>query len=101
MNNEFFIKDCYGTFAQNKIQEIIQRLDNKESLNDDEKKAIKLTIEEIGEPLLKNKLEEVYIEKLNKDNDISYKEIKLINRLKDVYRDLNNKDIIEKIKILL
>ena len=101
MNNEFFIKDCYGTFAQNKIQEIIERLNNEERLNDDERKTIKLIVGEIGEPLLKNKLEEVFMEKLNKDNDISYEEIKLIKKFKDIYGDLNNKDVIKKIKILL
>lgn len=101
MNNEFFIQDCYGTFAQNKIQGIIKRLNEKEELNDEEKKTMKLTIDEIGEPLLKNKLDEMYMCKLKIGNDVGVEEIKLINRVKAVYGDLNNKDLLEKLKRLL
>lgn len=101
MNNEFFIKDCYGEFAQNKVQEIIKRLNSDDELNDDEKVTIKLTIDEIGEPLLKNKLIASYMGRIKNESDISYEELTLVNKLKDIYGDLNNVDIVEKIRLLL
>ncbi|APF23553.1 AAA family ATPase [Clostridium butyricum] len=101
MNNEFFIEDCYGAFAQNKIQRIIERLNNVEDLSDVEKKSMEFIIQEIGEPILRNKLNEIYMHKLLKDTNIGDEEIKLISKVKSVYKNLNNKDIIEKLKMLL
>lgn len=101
MNNEFFIHDCYGAFAQNKIQNVIKRLNSEKELTDDEKETIRLIIEEVGEPLLKNKLNEKYNDKLIGENSDNFEERRLINKLKEIYGNLDDKELIERLKTIL
>ena len=102
MNNEFFIKDCYGAFAQKKIQEVIKKLNSNEILTDVEKETIRLIIEEVGEPLLKNKLNEKYINKLLLEEDsVNLEEVRLIKKLKDIYVNLDEDELMERLKTIL
>lgn len=102
MNHEFFIHDCYGAFAQNKIQSVINKLNSEKALTDGEKETIRFIIEEVGEPLLKNKLNEKYIEKLLQEEDsVNFEEIRLIKKLKDIYVNLDEEELMERLKTIL
>lgn len=101
MNNEFFIRDSYGAFAQNKINEIIKLCDEKEKLTENDKKKIKYVIEEVGEPILKKKLEEKFIEKLKKDSDIKAEERFLLEKIKQMYGNITQEDFLDRMKNLL
>ncbi|MFF2091289.1 AAA family ATPase [Paenibacillus sp. NPDC058174] len=101
MNNEFFIKDCYGTFAQNKIEQIIKLCDKKQRLSKDEKKKIKYVIEEIGEPILRKKLEDKFMQKLKDDSDIQDEEVGLLSKIEQLYGGLTQRQIVDKIRKIL
>ncbi|APB72489.1 AAA family ATPase [Paenibacillus polymyxa] len=101
MNNEFFIKDCYGAFAQNKINQIIKLCNKEERLSKGEKKKIRYVIEEIGEPILRKKLEEKFMQKLKDDSDIQAEEVGLLSKIEQLYEGLTQNQIVDKIRKIL
>ncbi|WP_420490691.1 AAA family ATPase [Neobacillus drentensis] len=101
MNNEFFIKDCYGVFAQRKIKEIIDRSNVDSPMDVMEKRRIKLILNEIGEPILRKKLEERFIRKFNSVSDVLAEELELVNNIRQFYSNLTHEQVIGKLKNLL
>lgn len=101
MTNEFFIRDCYGEFALNKIEYVIKKLNQETKFGDNDKKNIRLIIEEIGEPILRNKLLEMYNVKIKGSEEERDEKLKLINALKNVYGDLDERKLLEKVNSIL
>ena len=82
LDNDFFLKDGFmGEFAKTKILNLSDYLSNKENSDDtwDKEKAKKI-IDLIGEPLLKNTLQELYYTKFSSDIDL---EIERLIKLRD------------------
>jgi len=79
LKNNFYIDSAMGTFARNKINKAIEFL-NRENVQEIDKGCVQYLISIIGEPIVKNKLEQMYYERFpeeipNKDEEIaSYKE---------------------------
>lgn len=95
-SNSFFVDDFMGKFAQNKINEVIKIIDEykkKKEKNPDEfmpnEKALDnlKIVKSIGEPLLRNKLEDE-IKSLVKD-DI----MEIVNNLKDMKNEEIEKEL--------
>ncbi len=63
LSNKFFMNSTMGEFARGKIDHVIKTLNNKSNseLTVEEKKQAKEIIDIVGEPLLKNKLNEMYL----------------------------------------
>ncbi len=80
--DSFFMNEGYmGEFAKERIQETIKTLNsNKINFTPSEKKNLKLMIDQIGEPLLRNTLNEMYYLKFDTDLD---NEIKRLTELKN------------------
>jgi len=76
-----------GTFAKDKIQNIINFLNDKKS--NLEKKDIYPTIELIGEPFLKQKLKEQYFTKYQNERDID-NEINILTKKLEELNDVKN-----------
>lgn len=72
--DSFFLSDegTMGAFAEDKINKIIDILMNKEDVNDEDNSILN-TIKIIGDELIRNKLLEVYNQKVNREVPI-YKE---------------------------
>lgn len=66
MANEFFIDDCYGALAQSKIQKIIQQITAENEIAKEDEKNIEIILSEIGEPIVRKKLEEMFYKKIGK-----------------------------------
>lgn len=59
--DSFFLKNGFtGSFARQKINHIIEDLNNPDLLAEERKNEIKIIIQMIGEPLLKNKLADMF-----------------------------------------
>lgn len=101
MNNEFFIEDCYGAFAQRKIKEIIDKCNVDSSIDVMEKRRIKWVLNEIGEPILRKKLAERFVQKFNSVSDVHAEELELVNNIKLLYSNLTHEQVIGKLKNLL
>nr|WP_315154426.1 hypothetical protein [uncultured Flavobacterium sp.] len=81
--DSFFMKDGYmGEFAKEKIKNVIKILnsDKKTKISEQEKKDLKLFINQIGEPILRNTLVEMYYSKFETDLD---NEIKRLTKLQN------------------
>ncbi|PFC37726.1 AAA family ATPase [Bacillus cereus] len=104
--NNFFMNSTLGEFSEKKIKAIIKDLkaplegEQRKTRQEEAKKyfspeEIKTTIQTIGEPIIKNKLEAMYSEKYGKD----IREIE-IKRLISEFQE-SEKDIPDKINSLL
>jgi predicted ATP-dependent endonuclease of OLD family len=98
LRNSFFMDNTIGKFAYRKINEVIdwlkrvekQKNNNCYKTNEEDENRIKCIIDNVGEPLIKNKLEKMYfnnfLEILNKENQIiEYKKyiLNLQNQIKN------------------
>jgi energy-coupling factor transporter ATP-binding protein EcfA2 len=101
MSNEFFIENCYGAFAQRKIEGIIIRCTEERRIDELEKRRIRLAIDEVGEPILRKKLEEKFIQKLRNDSNVREEELELIRKIKHLYEDLTHEQVMDKLKNIL
>ncbi|MES5924848.1 AAA family ATPase [Bacillus cereus group sp. MG9] len=101
MNNEFFLEDCYGAFAQRKIKGIIDECNVDYSIDVTEKRRIKLILNEIGEPILRKKLEEKFIQRFNSVSDVHAEELELVKNIKLLYSNLTHEQVVGKLKNLL
>ena len=68
MANEFFIHDCYGALAQSKIQEVIQMITSESKIEEKDEKYIEMLLAEIGEPIVRKKLQEMFYKKIGKES---------------------------------
>lgn len=66
MANEFFIDDCYGALAQSKIQEVIQIITSEAEMSKKDEENIEMILSEIGEPIIRKKLQEMFYKKIGK-----------------------------------
>lgn len=64
--NSFFLKSSLGEFAQNKIKKTIDDLNGEDFLPAERIAEIEYIISSIGEPLIKDKLESMYLKKIGK-----------------------------------
>ena len=87
--DSFFLKDGYtGTFAVNKINKIIEELNDPQPISAERKEELRKTIQLIGEPILKNKLSEMFYEKERLFNNYEQR----LSRLeKQIFKDDQNK----------
>ena len=87
LTDSFFMEDgLMGEFAKKKIQEIIDYLNDKKTLDEifTKKEHIKQVIEAIGEPFLKEKLLKMYDKKFPKTKEEKIAELeKQIERIKN------------------
>ncbi|WP_371540830.1 AAA family ATPase [Flavobacterium sp. Arc3] len=66
LSDSFFIKDgLIGDFAALKINSLIKDLINKVDINKIDRESIRLLIHQIGEPIIKHKLMQMYNERFN------------------------------------
>lgn len=56
LSDNFFMESTFGEFSRNKIKEVIKLLNGKRELSEKESSEIKFIIENIEEPLIKNRL---------------------------------------------
>ena len=92
LSDGFFMSDgLMGEFAKSKISEILDFFNDKEKLKTIEEKQIKPIIESIGEDFLRNKLLNLYRNKLTKDEKEKEKLIlkNRIDELQKQYDELN------------
>lgn len=87
LKNSFFLDSFIGDFAKEKINNVIELLNSNKEFTDDERREIKIIIDYIGEPVLRNKLLEMYKQKSKADepNEI----YKLKNELAELKRQIN------------
>ena len=87
LSDSFFMEDgLMGEFANKKIQEIMDYLNDKKTIDEISTKIeqIKKVIESIGEPFLKEKLSEMYFDKFDTKKQDRIKELKAeLQRLED------------------
>jgi predicted ATP-dependent endonuclease of OLD family len=68
LSDSFFVKDgLIGDFAVLKINEIIHKLINRLELSYDERENMRKLIHQIGEPVVKHKLMQIYDDRYNMD----------------------------------
>lgn len=90
-SNSFFLKSTLGEFSYNKIARIIEVLQDRNiKLSEFEQEKISYIIKLIGEPILKNKLQQLYDEKIylqdsniDKEIDILKEKIKRLEKKKN------------------
>jgi len=82
-SSSFFMSATIGEYAKTKIEAVINSLTQNEILKEEDKKHIQDVISVIGEPLLRNKLIEMYNNK-----DPEYKKKVLEKRLKEIQSQL-------------
>ena len=88
-SDSFFLQDgTIGEFARKKIYEAIDIL-RKDSLSTTDKNNVKRLINIVGEPLIKNRLMDMYNEKVGKESP-EEKVARLERELQDAKNDLNN-----------
>ena len=104
LRNSFFMDNTIGKFAYRKINEVIcwikmveeQQNNNCYKVNEENENRIKCIIDNIGEPLIKNKLEKMYFnnfpERLNTDNQI----IRCKNCIVDLQNQIKNGVLLDK-----
>jgi len=77
-SESFFIKNgLIGKFAQTKIQKIVDSINKTNQKNQSEIERIKLLINRVGEPFLRNKLMAMFYEKFQKQSRIDELESEL------------------------
>ncbi len=78
-SDSFFVNNFMGAFAQNKINEVIKIIEKNEKISDKKASNLLKIIKNIGEPLLRNKLEDEIKSLSEIKNDISV----IADKLKD------------------
>lgn len=98
LKHSFFMDDTIGEFAKEKIKAVTKDLINK-SVEDiekegDRKKEIEFIIDNVGEPIIQRKLQELYNKKFNRDKKSYEDEIaELKDKLSKAEKSPNSEDI--------
>ncbi|WP_312202511.1 AAA family ATPase [Anaerospora hongkongensis] len=94
MSDSFFVRDYWGEYAKELLQEIIDVLqpEYNEKISEKTQKKIIYMIRQIGEPLLRDKLMEMYRKKYY-SADIEKRE--MVRRMKALYEEFDSKAIHE------
>jgi len=83
----FFMNDFIGEFAKEKINYVIEKLNSTNNkLSNEEQNEIKTIIDFIGEPVLRNKLNEMFYNKFDKKTKLKSidDEIKRLQKQKEL-----------------
>lgn len=97
LKDSMFMDSTFGEFARNKIKYVIEILNKKTELSEKELSKIKFIIENIGEPLIKNRLNKMLKDYL-KNSKKEEKEEKVKEILKN--SGLNEEELIKLVKNL-
>ncbi|WP_346354020.1 AAA family ATPase [Azotosporobacter soli] len=94
MTDSFFVKDYWGEYAKELLEEVIIALqpEYKEKVSEEKKKKMVYVIRQIGEPLLRDKLMEMYQKKYYSET-VEKKEV--VQRIKELYGEFDSKAINE------
>ena len=95
ITNDFFVDGYFGRFAEEKVQNLIQLLNGQKECSESQKEDMLSEINEIGEPIIRDKLLQMYNEKFGMKQ-----EMELSNLIKKIYGDDVEIDIKELEKIL-
>ncbi|MDN5106756.1 hypothetical protein PJV93_06085 [Aliarcobacter butzleri] len=90
--DSFFVDDFMGKFAQNKINEVIKIIEKNKKISDKKASSLLKVIKNIGEPLLRNKLEDEIksLSELEIKDDISIIADKLRDKnFEEIKQELN------------
>lgn len=85
INQEFFMKGCFGAYAEQKINEVLEWLRGCDVYAQEKVEIYNRVIEEIGEPIVQNKLRKMYEKKMKECT----KEEKLYNCIRTLYSDID------------
>lgn len=88
-SDSFFVDDFMGKFAQNKINEVIKIIEKNKKIPNKKASNLLKVIKNIGEPLLRNKLEDEIKSLFEIDDDIS----KIVKNLKKKNYDEIKKEL--------
>lgn len=93
-SKSFFMQFTTGEFSKNKIQNVITELNNRDKqLGKEKLREIWYIIEEIGEPIIKNKLKKMYAEKFKTEDEAIDQEIeRLEGRINDLKQRRSKND---------
>ncbi|MDO6658655.1 AAA family ATPase [Anaerobacillus sp. 1_MG-2023] len=96
-SKSFFMNSTIGEFAKYNIDSVINRLNSNKPVTEKEQEEISGIISLIGEPLIRNKLKEMYIDKLDHYSRRK-KEKEILEKIKQYEKELrwigeNDKDL--------
>ncbi len=89
INSDFFVSNCYGAYAEKRINDTIAWLRSNEPYTNEEMKAFNNIINEVGEVIVHKKLCSMYKTKTNKN----IKEQELIDLVQQIYPNHKVTDI--------
>ena len=98
MHNSLFIDDCFGEYAKSKLDFLLKMLSPDIETPDELKQMIIYLIGQVGEPIIKKKLLDMYSKKYF-DNSLSQEQQDLINNIQILYGEFNETTV-KKIKDL-
>lgn len=100
LSDNFFMESTFGEFSRNKIKEVIKLLNGKRELSEKKLSEIKFIIENIGEPLIKNRLNKMFQENLK--NCKNYKKELKEKKVKEILKSsgLDKEDLMKLVKEL-
>ncbi|MDE7249814.1 MAG: hypothetical protein K2N82_07990, partial [Lachnospiraceae bacterium] len=97
--NDFFIKHSFGAFAEQKIQMVIDILnDFKTEYAEGERNACLNVIQEIGEPIVKTKLLQMYEKRFGRRNTTIEEIYDCIQRVYGDTTQINIKELEKKLR---
>lgn len=85
LSDGFFLSSFLGEFAQAKIEKVAKQLNSNNEVSDEEKKKLKVTIQAVGEEIIRNRLITLFEEKFKErfqERDIEDEIAALEERLK-------------------
>lgn len=85
LKESFFMKSTIGEYSKSKIDDLIKDLNSDNEISNDRKEEMEKIINIIGEPIIKNKLLEMFYTKFYKDNNLEKieREIKRLQLMKE------------------
>lgn len=106
LSNSFFMKSTMGEFAKQKITDVLKDLDmeikKEKKIDEKRKEEINYIISNIGEPIIKTKLQQMYDRAFPKDTNylklISDLENEIIQLTKEKENPKNGLDALKKLK---
>ena len=100
LKNSMFMDSTFGEFARNKIKYVIKILNEKKELSEKELSKIKFIIENIGESLIKNRLNKMFQENLK--NCKNYKKELKEKKVKEILKSsgLDKEDLMKLVQDL-
>ncbi|WXR62029.1 AAA family ATPase [Peptostreptococcaceae bacterium AGR-M142] len=103
LKESFFMDSTIGEFAKKKIEQVVKVLnDENNDIEEDRKNEIRKTINIIGEPIIKKKLEQMYEKKFNNADKEKLKyELEKIKLEKSKFKEQIKKQDIKNVNYIL